>query len=223
MHSTDGMDIITIDQILERYRTWGIPHFQRGSVWSSSNVAALLESLYHNTPCGSLILWERKNLDDGVPLVPGQTFTQLIIDGQQRVRSLYAAFKGHDQTFEAEETGADAAEPGDSSDGLTGHLSWAINLNRVAEFQHLLGAPDRRVHPMFVLIPDPAYTERVRLEKESRQRRRRWTPNVLLGTMTPESRSKFKLRSTLALQRKSLRSASQRIPCLPERNRREAH
>ena len=190
MDSTQSMDVITVRGILDRYETWGIPHFQRGSVWSTGNVAALLESLYHDTPCGSLIVWERSNQDDGVPLVPGQDFSQLIIDGQQRVRSLHAAFEGHDQTFQAESAVGNLSDFGNSIEQLTGRLSWAINLNRVSEFETLLAAPAKRTHPLFVLIPDPAYTESAR-QKKIAAKKASLDPKRAARYTIPESQYKY--------------------------------
>src|SRR5262245_26241081 len=68
-----------------------VPHFQRVLVWDSSSVALLLESLYHSTPCGSIVFWKPPNAGTlGVPLtVNGDT---LIVDGQQRIRSLHGVF-----------------------------------------------------------------------------------------------------------------------------------
>src|SRR5687767_9616443 len=84
---------ISIGQILETSDSWGVPHFQRGSVWGSDNVSAFLESLYYDTPCGSIILWTPKEIrEHGVPLLNGNLCTHLIIDGQQRTRSINAAF-----------------------------------------------------------------------------------------------------------------------------------
>ena len=104
-------DTISIADILDGYETYGIPHFQRGSVWGPANVSALLESLYYDTPCGSIILWTPADMDcHGIPLVKGGRIRHLIIDGQQRTRSVHAAFKG---LFEHTEEAADEAEDGD--------------------------------------------------------------------------------------------------------------
>ena len=59
MDAQDGMRTVSIEHILNNYQYLGVPHFQRGSVWTHENVSALLESLYHGTPCGSIVLWAR--------------------------------------------------------------------------------------------------------------------------------------------------------------------
>jgi hypothetical protein len=132
-------------------------------------VAALLESLYYDTPCGTIILWRPENIDQhGVPFVEANTMSHLIVDGQQRTRSVYAAFKG---LFEGTEVAAEEAEEGaagqaavDGDDG-TEHY-WAINLNEVDEFNGLLHRPATRVWPMFAAIPDPARAEERRVQRE---------------------------------------------------------
>ena len=47
----------------------GIPHFQRGNVWDSANRVALLESMYHKSPCGSIVVW-RQGCDRAHPRSP---------------------------------------------------------------------------------------------------------------------------------------------------------
>src|ERR1022692_3892534 len=93
---------ISARELIRDYDSLGIPHFQRGLVWTDENTALLLESLYFNTPCGTIILWQAKNPEkEGIPLpsrpgvlpaVPGSGKPKyLIVDGQQRIRSLRTA------------------------------------------------------------------------------------------------------------------------------------
>lgn len=90
---------LTVSDILDLYPFLGIPHFQRGLVWGSDSVSSLLESLYYGTPCGSFVFWKaRSNSDDGESLPIEENTTErnieyLIVDGQQRIRSLYGAFR----------------------------------------------------------------------------------------------------------------------------------
>ena len=143
---------ISVADMIEAYKRWGVPHFQRGSVWGPSNVAALLESLYYDTPCGTVILWTPEKIDQhGVPFVEGNAMTHLIVDGQQRTRSVYAAFKG---LFETAEGAAEEMDEGAAADGDEGtEHYWAINLNEVTEFDGVLHRPAKRAWPMFVAIP----------------------------------------------------------------------
>jgi len=78
-----------------------LPEFQRGYVWSRRQVRELVESLYHRFPVGSLLLWETATASapargDAV-LQPG--YVSLLLDGQQRVTSLYGLIKGHAPPF----------------------------------------------------------------------------------------------------------------------------
>jgi hypothetical protein len=91
-------------EVVKNRRLLGIPHFQRGSVWDHGNRVALLESLYHASPCGSFVLWrpEQGSKDVGGPLLlseaergaPWEPSAALwLVDGQQRSRSLLALYK----------------------------------------------------------------------------------------------------------------------------------
>lgn len=78
----------------------GIPHFQRGNVWDSANRVALLESMYHKSPCGSIVVWRQGCDTDpgdiGVSILdpnrPGEGDIAWVVDGQQRLRTLIDAF-----------------------------------------------------------------------------------------------------------------------------------
>ena len=79
-----------------------IPRFQRNYVWKIDRVVDLIDSLLRGFPIGSIVLWQTKNeLSEvkgfaGVQLPkrnPGK-YTSYIIDGQQRLTSLYFAVKG---------------------------------------------------------------------------------------------------------------------------------
>ena len=79
-----------------------IPKFQRDFVWSIDKTAKLLDSILKGYPIGTFILWETNerlndiknigNLD--LPPVPDDSKVQYVLDGQQRITSLYAAFLG---------------------------------------------------------------------------------------------------------------------------------
>lgn len=83
-----------------RYR---IPQFQREYVWPRSKVQELFDSIYHEYPIGSFFLWdaERKDnhlfrqlIDLGVPPVKDHDDISFILDGQQRITSLYVTLMG---------------------------------------------------------------------------------------------------------------------------------
>ncbi|MBX7168122.1 MAG: DUF262 domain-containing protein [Pirellulales bacterium] len=78
-----------------------LPEFQRGYVWNRDQVRALFDSLYRRHPVGGLLVWatESKTADhrgDG-PLAPG--VVKLLLDGQQRMTSLYGVLRGKPPKF----------------------------------------------------------------------------------------------------------------------------
>jgi hypothetical protein len=77
--------------------TLALPEIQRPFVWSRTKVRDLLDSMYRGYPVGYLLLW--KSVDDSKTRSIGATNqsvvpTRLIVDGQQRLTSLYAVMRG---------------------------------------------------------------------------------------------------------------------------------
>lgn len=81
-----------------------LPDFQRDFVWDAGATAELIASIAHNYPAGSLLrIRNTRNLFAyrefaGAPPVNGRRPTFLILDGQQRLTSLYQAFYGVGET-----------------------------------------------------------------------------------------------------------------------------
>jgi hypothetical protein len=78
-----------------------LPEFQRGYVWNRDQVRGLMRSLYLGYPVGGLLTWETQA--DG-SLIRGDaavsaTLRVLILDGQQRVTSLYGITRGRPPAF----------------------------------------------------------------------------------------------------------------------------
>ena len=75
----------------------GLPDIQRPFVWKDTKVRQLFDSLYKGYPVGYLLFWENANVD-GVKNIGTQIKQRvpnlLIVDGQQRLTSLYAVMKG---------------------------------------------------------------------------------------------------------------------------------
>jgi len=79
-----------------------IPKFQREFVWSIDKTAQLLDSILKGYPIGTFILWQTderindiKNIGNlMIPETPEGVKVQYVLDGQQRLTSLYAAFLG---------------------------------------------------------------------------------------------------------------------------------
>ncbi|AAZ54103.1 similar to Uncharacterized conserved protein [Thermobifida fusca YX] len=78
-----------------------LPEFQRGYVWNRDQVRGLMRSLYRGYPVGSLLLWETAATDvaaRGGTVGDGRTHLMLL-DGQQRITSLYGVIRGRPPAF----------------------------------------------------------------------------------------------------------------------------
>jgi hypothetical protein len=76
-----------------------LPDLQRPFVWEDTKARELLDSLFVGFPVGTLVFWHTSNDQDARALGaerPGLRATTLIIDGQQRLTSLYAVMRGVD-------------------------------------------------------------------------------------------------------------------------------
>ena len=78
-----------------------LPEFQRGYVWNRDQVRGLMQSLYRGHPVGSLLVWVTPTHvanvrgDQGLPA----GFVKLLLDGQQRITSLYGLVRGKAPAF----------------------------------------------------------------------------------------------------------------------------
>lgn len=78
-----------------------LPEFQRGYVWNRKQVRELFDSLYRRHPVGGLLVWatqsnEAEHRGEG-QLAAG--VVKLLLDGQQRVTSLYGVARGRPPEF----------------------------------------------------------------------------------------------------------------------------
>ena len=88
-----------------------IPVFQRDFVWGKPQTAKLIDSILKGFPIGTFILWKTKerlghmrNIGNiNLPEPPRGDSIQYVLDGQQRMTSLYAARKGVRITRDNEE------------------------------------------------------------------------------------------------------------------------
>lgn len=74
----------------------GLPDLQRPFVWKRSKIRDLLDSLYHGFPAGYLLFWRTStNIDSHAIGTESEKKIQqyMIVDGQQRLTSLYAVIK----------------------------------------------------------------------------------------------------------------------------------
>ena len=75
----------------------GLPDIQRPFVWPNAKVRDLFDSMYRGFPVGYLLFWE--NAPNGGKQIGTDTKrhtvpSRLIVDGQQRLTSLFAVFRG---------------------------------------------------------------------------------------------------------------------------------
>ena len=78
-----------------------LPEFQRGYVWNGDQVRGLFDSMYKRHPVGGLLVWATESMGathrgDGT-LAPG--IVKLLLDGQQRMTSLYGVIRGKPPKF----------------------------------------------------------------------------------------------------------------------------
>ena len=79
-----------------------IPKFQRNFVWEKSKVALLIDSILKGYPVGTFILWKTKDKLNSLKKIgntifndpPEDDYIYYVLDGQQRMTSLYLAING---------------------------------------------------------------------------------------------------------------------------------
>ena len=110
-HALRNPERIKITTILQNCQdgTWQLPNFQRYFDWRKTDIRDLLESIFEDFYIGSLLLWETGR-EDELPMetIPifgtnplksiDQRTDMIILDGQQRITSLYYAIKGVTKT-----------------------------------------------------------------------------------------------------------------------------
>ena len=78
-----------------------LPEFQRGYVWNRAQVRGFFDSMYRRHPIGGLLVWATEaktatHRGDG-PIATG--IVKLLLDGQQRMTSLYGVVRGNPPKF----------------------------------------------------------------------------------------------------------------------------
>jgi hypothetical protein len=87
-----------------------IPVFQREYVWGDDQIMSLLDSIYQGYPVGSLLLWSTKELLNHernvggfvLPKTPEDYPVNYVLDGQQRLTTLYGVFNSDADTSDQE-------------------------------------------------------------------------------------------------------------------------
>ena len=92
----------SIQSLLNEIRRGNIllPEFQRGYVWNRNQVRGLMQSLYRRHPTGHVLTWRTHKpslVRGGEALRDGHSL--LLLDGQQRLTSLYVLFQGKAPPF----------------------------------------------------------------------------------------------------------------------------
>lgn len=75
----------------------GLPELQRPFVWDRAQVRDLMDSLYRGYPAGHFLMWQASADVGAIPIGADGKQTApstLVVDGQQRLTSLHAVFKG---------------------------------------------------------------------------------------------------------------------------------
>lgn len=100
-------EVRSIDDLLNQISRGEIllPEFQRGYVWKRNQVRGLMQSLYRKHPTGHLLIWRtyKPSLVRGGE-VARDGHSLLLLDGQQRLTTLYVLFKGEAPKFYEGET-----------------------------------------------------------------------------------------------------------------------
>ncbi|WP_271299192.1 GmrSD restriction endonuclease domain-containing protein [Sphingomonas sp. CV7422] len=94
--TTSSIPIVSLIEDIDLGRI-GLPELQRPFVWPNVNVRDLFDSLYRGYPVGFLLLWKTGANDTlkSIGTSAKQSVPELaIVDGQQRLTSLYAVIKG---------------------------------------------------------------------------------------------------------------------------------
>lgn len=94
-----------VDQLVHGVATGQVqlPDLQRPFVWPATKVRDLFDSMYRGYPVGELMFWDvaATNESRGIGQDVKLDAAHQIIDGQQRLTSLYAAMQGHPVRDEA--------------------------------------------------------------------------------------------------------------------------
>lgn len=94
-----------LEELLDSVETGAavLPAFQRDFKWSNADAVSLIATVLSGWPAGSLLLmngapefFEVRGFEDGPSIVEDVQY--VILDGQQRLTSLFRAFRGHEHS-----------------------------------------------------------------------------------------------------------------------------
>lgn len=128
-----------------------IPEFQRDFDWDMDRTLKLLDSLAKGYPIGAFLLWETTESLGAVRNIGGQPLPEVpegrgasyVLDGQQRITSLYAAAKGLDIGNKSYEVYCDLDADPATEDLFTQE---ADDTSRFVELREVLGDHPHHVY-----------------------------------------------------------------------------
>ena len=107
------METLTIRKVIDHVQEGQIriPAFQRGFIWEPDRVAFLMDSIYKSYPYGALLFWRtnetlrvERNLGPFELPEPKEDYPiDYVLDGQQRITSLYATFQTAEDIEQSED------------------------------------------------------------------------------------------------------------------------
>jgi hypothetical protein len=141
---------VPLSQMLNQAATGKLqlPDFQRGWVWDDSHIASLLASISLSYPIGAVMTLETGNPDvrflprplEGVELSTSKEPGLLLLDGQQRITSLYFALKSRDPVPTRDARGASLKRH------YYADINVCINPDADREYDGIIGVPgDKRI------------------------------------------------------------------------------
>jgi hypothetical protein len=93
----------TISALIEQIKRGELilPEFQRGYVWKLDQVKSYILSMYRGYPTGHFLIWKtyKPQVARGKLQSSDSSFSRLILDGQQRLTTVYAMFEGKPPAF----------------------------------------------------------------------------------------------------------------------------
>jgi hypothetical protein len=121
-----------------------IPTFQRGFVWDADSVAFLMDSIYKKYPFGTIQLWRTKEiLETEKNFGPFQLFDRdaeypidYVLDGQQRITSIFGVFQTDIQLPEGEENPFSVYFDLEADDNAQESQFLALKPEQIIENQH---------------------------------------------------------------------------------------
>jgi len=150
-----------------------LPMFQRDFVWDKEQTAKLIDSILKGFPIGTFIFWKTrdelrsyKNIGNHkLPKTPKGDYAYYVLDGQQRITSLYAVRKGIRITRDGKEINykdiyIDLEYNADNDDQIALAAKPTKIINENTEEKHCISVHDALTRSMVDLEDDYSKEER---------------------------------------------------------------